>query len=275
MMTLNPSESLLLSISILCMGMLVKALEDLRSCKLFSDNGLLSWRVLRTESRSSFVQSRLLEFIFGTRTRTLIFLVIRVCLALLAILLFLFYPKDALLNLLGILLTLLLFGAQYLLSLRSKIGLDGAHQMGIIILVGFCIGMLFPTEPIQIASCLFIGTQLILSYFVAGVAKLVSHQWRSGVAIHWILWTRTYGLGVNVPLLNGTLGVVACWSVILFEVTFPFSLLHSDVALIWLGIGVCFHIGNAVLMGLNGFLFAFLAAYPSFLAALHFVAECK
>jgi uncharacterized protein YhhL (DUF1145 family) len=55
------------------------------------------------------------------------------------------------------------------------------------------------------------------------------------------------------------------WGVILLELAFPLALL--DARLLWaaLSLAALFHLANALLFGLNRFLWTWLAAYPALL----------
>lgn len=60
------------------------------------------------------------------------------------------------------------------------------------------------------------------------------------------------------------LSLAACWSVIAFECLAPASvLLGAPGVYLVLAVGLAFHIGIAVTMGLNTFLRAFTSAYPA------------
>jgi hypothetical protein len=63
------------------------------------------------------------------------------------------------------------------------------------------------------------------------------------------------------------LSIFLCWSVMSWEATFPIVLVVPRPA-VWplLALGVLFHLSIAALMGFNGFLFAFPAAYFAILA---------
>jgi hypothetical protein len=64
--------------------------------------------------------------------------------------------------------------------------------------------------------------------------------------------------------------LATAWSVIAFESLFPLAILAGPKgALVFLGIGVMFHLANAAVMGLNNFVWAFTATYP----AVHYCAE--
>ena len=59
--------------------------------------------------------------------------------------------------------------------------------------------------------------------------------------------------------------LVASWAIMLIEVAFPLALAHVMALKIALGVALAFHIGNACLFGLNRFVWAWVAAYPSLL----------
>lgn len=55
------------------------------------------------------------------------------------------------------------------------------------------------------------------------------------------------------------------WAVIAFEVLFPLSLCFGSTgAIVGMAVAGSFHLATAVLMGLNSFLWAFLAAFPAY-----------
>jgi hypothetical protein len=58
---------------------------------------------------------------------------------------------------------------------------------------------------------------------------------------------------------------LASWSVILFEIFFPFSLINQTALILALCLAAMFHLANACLFGLNRFFWTWIAAYPSIL----------
>jgi hypothetical protein len=126
---------------------------------------------------------------------------------------------------------------------------------------------LFSDTPVTAHYCLyFLTLQLCGSYFAAGFHKLRSAAWRNGSALPGILSVRVFGfpsfgiwLGRH-PLLAWSL----CWGTIAWEVSFPVVLVAPrPVGLGYLACGVLFHLGTAFTMGLNKFIWAFLALYPA------------
>lgn len=152
---------------------------------------------------------------------------------------------------------------QVLVSLRSRWGLDGAFQMSLVTLSGAAYGLIGSSSSAETIGAAFVSAQLTLSYIVAGVAKLRSQVWRQGRAAAQVLATSAYG-GWKGPVLKlASRGSwLICWATILFEVLFIGAWLDHRALLGGLAVGVTFHLGIAILMGLNTFLVHFAAAYP-------------
>ena len=105
---------------------------------------------------------------------------------------------------------------------------------------------------------LYIAIQLILSYFVAGISKLVSPQWRTGQAPQ-------YFLAQSGWAITPAFGFFMAWAVLAFECLFPLAVFAPIPFLI---LAFVFHVLNAYLFGLNRFAFAWLAAYPALILSL-------
>jgi hypothetical protein len=155
---------------------------------------------------------------------------------------------------------------------RRQTGGDGAEQMAMIVLVAAAFAV-FPNLSANriLIAVAFIAAQGALSYLTAGIAKLISSKWRSGFAIRDILSTYTHGHPLAFSWLQKypTLSFIGCWSVILFECLFPIMIFGPEWLLIaTLVIGLSFHIGCAVFMGLNSFLWSFPGVYPCIVAVV-------
>ncbi len=164
-----------------------------------------------------------------------------------------------------------LVATQLLFTVRRQLGDDGSDQMNSIILLA----MLLTVGPHSDAFILqlgiwFIALQACLSYTTAGIAKLISPTWRSGEAAYRIFNTGTYGMQPVAALMQDRrwLKMAACWSVIGMETLFPLVLvLPAPWIWIFLGWGVLFHVLCAIIMGLNSFVWAFVATYPAIVFA--------
>ncbi|MEQ1949591.1 MAG: hypothetical protein ABL995_20535 [Bryobacteraceae bacterium] len=166
-------------------------------------------------------------------------------------------------------LIVLLFWALYL---RCPYGWDGSDQMTVVVLLPLGLAHLIdgPTlsgNATRIALA-FIAAQLCVAYLSAGVWKLVSPVWRNEPALTGILHTRSYGAPAVARLLDGhaTLSCALGWGVMVVETLFPLVFVVPRPAqFAFLAVGLGFHLGTAVLMGLNTFFWSFAAAYPALL----------
>ncbi|MFN7982540.1 MAG: HTTM domain-containing protein [Vicinamibacterales bacterium] len=113
----------------------------------------------------------------------------------------------------------------------------------------------------------YLAVQVLLSYVVAGVVKLVNPEWRDGRALRDVFLFSVYPVSESLRRWAGQPSalLVASWAIMLIEVAFPLALAHVMALKIALGVALAFHIGNACLFGLNRFVWAWVAAYPSLL----------
>ena len=143
----------------------------------------------------------------------------------------------------------------------------GSDRMSLLILCCLCLVHFAPTHHWQEIAFGYLALQLILSYFISGWVKLKNPQWRSGRALRDVFQFSAYPVSEQLrewsklPWLLFTMS----WSVILFELIFPFALLSKTSLYIALAIAAIFHFTNACLFGLNRFFWIWIAAYPSLL----------
>jgi hypothetical protein len=113
---------------------------------------------------------------------------------------------------------------------------------------------------------LAIAGQATLAYFVAGAAKLISPVWRQGLALPRVMRTRTFGHPLAARFAQSRPGLCRglCLMIIVTEMMFPLVLiLPWNIAVACLACYAVFHFCNAYFMGLNAFVWPFLATYPS------------
>lgn len=227
------------------------------------ERGVFSWRVLQTFSlrAHSRLTQLLRDAMFGRRGMMAILSVRLLSAAGLCVGALLFDRVTCVCALTGV------FTTSLLLSYRCRIGLEGADIMAIVVAAGLLVSLVRFSPGIWTTMGFgFIASQTCLSYFTAGTAKLFSSQWRNGSAVYKIANTETYGSEGVAIFFRGSplLSFAASWTIILFEITFPLALVvPSGVALAIIFAGIVFHAVNAALMGLNGFLWAFVATYPA------------
>jgi hypothetical protein len=164
------------------------------------------------------------------------------------------------------LLALVLVATQVGLFLRCPFGWDGADQLAVAVLTATAAARLVGTHDMQVIALAFITADALLAYLSAGVWKAVSPIWRREPALVSILSTRAYGNSWLAAVLGRSraVGVATSRMVFVWEIAFVTVLLLPPTW-VWVALatGAAFHLANGVLMGLNTFLWAFVATYPA------------
>lgn len=122
-----------------------------------------------------------------------------------------------------------------------------------------------PSETAQVAALSFLAFQGLVGYMMAGFEKLKNPFWVDGTAIRRILESDTFGAPRAAALLPlGLVSAPISWGTIAFEIVAPMiALVGPDAALLFCGIGLLFHVGVALMMGITQFIFSFGATYPA------------
>lgn len=257
MTAMLPADAIHYTARLIGAALVISSAEYLATIELYADDNLLSWRVLG--DRSKCVDRWMAPICSGRGLAA--FLVARAAAGAGLVL----ATGDAWVATFAALALVL----SVTLSYRNSAGGDGSDQMTIIVLSGLVLSLLAFNRS---AGYWFIAGQAALSYFSAGIAKLVSPVWRDGSALFLIFRTATYGQSRLGQFLgrHTQLARALCWGTIVFEVGFPASLFAPPGVLYGVLLtGIVFHLANAALMGLNVFTFAFVATYPSILLCSH------
>ena len=252
---LSSTEVLRLTVFFASMSVLVSSLEYLTLLRHFGSNGLFSGRVsygfsprVNQIAKRAFTPKNM-AVIFITRT-----LAASWCLL---------FPATPL----AIPLIVMLIG-QAAIHCRCRYGLEGGDQMTMILLVMLVVPACFDNESIREIAIGFIAIQSCLSYMIAGIGKLNGAAWRDGTAVAGVLRTRQNGHEYLWRIVHRSplVSFLATYLVIAFECTFSIAVcLSPKMALAYLFAGCIFHVTNAIAMGLNGFVWAFIGAYPAVL----------
>jgi predicted DCC family thiol-disulfide oxidoreductase YuxK len=106
-------------------------------------------------------------------------------------------------------------------------------------------------------------TQLCIMYFITGFHKAMGEMWQEGVAIYYILRTRTFNWpGVSDLIIqNEWLTVLLTYLTVIFELAFPFLLFNTITRRLAILGGLVFHTAIALFMSLPTFQIFVLSVY--------------
>jgi hypothetical protein len=142
----------------------------------------------------------------------------------------------------------------------------GSDYITVVVLLSLSLISFFPdSKEVNLFALLYIATQSLLSYFISGISKLKSRNWHSGEALRRFVNSGPHELEESLlTKFNGLYFTkLLAYSVLAFELLFPLAVLLPQITLIYLALGALFHLANSRVLGLNRFLFAWLATYPS------------
>lgn len=140
----------------------------------------------------------------------------------------------------------------------------GSDCMSILVLLCLFLSHIAPTPFWQQLALGYLAFQLTFSYFQSGYIKIINVDWRSGQALTDVFAITAYPVSEHARkwAQSPQLMLVMSWSVIVFELLFPLSLLNHYLLIAALVIAAIFHLANACLFGLNRFFWIWPAAYP-------------
>ena len=252
--------------ALLMLSISLQSIELLLTRRDFGAAGVFSWRVIRDDVAALPGPLRaLLDGLLGDSS-FVVLLLLQLGLSLL-----LPWCTHMLVPL-----GLLLSGLLVCIRFRGTYN-GGSDAMTLVVVLGLWVARLGPPSadgdslagsPWQRAGLGYIAAQLVLSYLLAGVAKLREPRWRRGQALPRLLRAHQYAVpgSLQRALATRPRALAASWLVMLFECAFPCApWLGPEGCAVVLACGAIFHLVNAVGLGLNRFLWAWLAAYPALL----------
>lgn len=228
----------------------IAALELLCAPRAYADDGPFAWPLLRRELPLS-----LLDYLFdarGMRGLLVAQLVAAVALPLWS------SSLPAWLILATTLLTAIRFRGTYN---------GGSDSMLVIVALTVALARTAPGSALALGALAYAAAQVVLSYFIAGVAKLQDPAWRRGTALIQLVALPQYRVPPRAArlLARPAIARLAGYVMLAFELLSPLALLHPIPCVVVLAIGAAFHLANALTFGLNRFLWTWLAAYPAVL----------
>lgn len=253
----HPLAVFQLVLRIAAVGCAISSFEWLSLYPHLRDDGVFSWQH-QASALSPWLKHRVNEILSYPNVLWMHALRIALCICI--------FLADSQRIWLG-LLSATLGGSSIILSIRGGHGSTGADQMLKILFVASGLSLSSGSPLMMQAGLSFIAAQLCLAYATSGWIRIFEPAWTNGTALATVLRQHNYGnlhawrLVVRYPRLASS----ASKLVLLFECSFPLALvfLPPPVFLAYVSFGVLFHTANAVLLGLNIFVWAFVAAYPA------------
>ncbi len=258
--------SLQLTLWLLSLSLVIQCTEMLAINKRLPVNTPWAWSNVRGDFAAwpSSLQT-ILDFIFFDRFKWLLYS------QFLLILLLPLWPNVTLI--VALLLCQLMIGFRF-----RGIFNGGSDYMTMTVILGLLL-TLIPNQPptLLVFGLTLIAIQTTLSYFIAGVVKIKTPAWRTGLALRVFLQHSNYSVPVPIKTLaqNPWLTSIASWGVMIWELTFPIIWFKPSLTMPYLALAVAFHIGNFVSFGINRFVFAWLASYPALYFCTHYFSSLK
>lgn len=143
----------------------------------------------------------------------------------------------------------------------------GADRMGLLVLCCLTLAQLLPSQQWRELALGYLALQLVLSYFIAGWVKIANPDWRNGRALRDVFLFSAYPASESMRTWASRPRSMSwmSWAVMIFELSFPFTILDRNTLAAGLIVAASFHLANACLFGLNRFFWTWLAAFPSIL----------
>jgi hypothetical protein len=256
------ADAYTLMLRICGVGIGLDALERMASARKYRDDGLFGWVVLRQKLAGAPAPvRRLADLLCAGAARLMAVLVVRLA----AVALVALCPPGS--PAFGAGLTALVATHLYIYLRAAGFGTIGADHMTLLVCGGAWWATVVAGTPVAaLAGLWFVAAQVCVSYVIAGVSKLAAPKWRSGEALVCVLSTYTVGSPALHPVVQRRprLARLLCWSVMLWEATFPVVLVAPrPLVLPLLAVGLLFHLSLAAIMGLNLFVFAFASTYAA------------
>jgi hypothetical protein len=258
----NAIDVLYITVCISGISSLVATLEWLYLYRQFRDDGLYSWKIMRISKQLKVSKLLLcfLDFAFKYPNLLIILVIQLLTTVSLAV------PEQTNLSL-GIECAIIA-SCYFLITYRGVNGFNGADSTTKIIFTAASICYLSDSMYVIKAGLFFMTLQLVIAYSTPGWLRLFNKNWHNGFYLRRILRLQTFSrFSVwNTVRTKNKLLILLSWQLIAFESLFALALLlPTKVLFIFLSIGILFHVINAIIMGLNTFVWSFLGIYPAFI----------
>jgi hypothetical protein len=257
------NEAIILTVRLISVCLLIDTFEKFLNISEYRENGIFNWKWVR--QYQGFSQRRQLirdfaDFVFGGN----IWFVLLGLRGMTAAYLFI-NPEINWVYSAG-LLGLFIIGSLANFR-RMPFRAEVPNRFTLLLIGALFLQSLVPSKNVSVACLWFIALQSCLSYTTAGITKLFNRDWQQGNGLFKVVNSPNLVASPIYAQIVSKYSIIAkilTYLTILIECIFPIVLLvgkpYFVMFLIW---GVVFHLGNAFLIRLNNYFWAWLATYPA------------
>lgn len=252
---------------ILAVQAIIATGELLRYYRIYKHDGLMAWNLQRSGPKlAAYVRKLKLDFVCKY-PNVLFVLIIRFLSAIALIPIILLHQS-------AVILLVLITVINLLMQIRNSQSNDGSDQMATVCYIALLFANVINTGTSMSCALFFIAAQAVLAYGTSGFLKMQKIGWYNGEYVIDILKTSSYGNKKALAITQKSksvakaLGMMVVYGDCLLSVSFLFP---PHICMLILVFGVCLHIGIGRIMGLNTFLWSYIATYPAIYYASYII----
>lgn len=153
---------------------------------------------------------------------------------------------------------------QVIILIRNELCLNLADSFSFLVLFGLSNYFYSDSQFNKEISLYFIAIMTLISYLFTSFYKFKGEKWRKGNALKLIMGSAAYGNERVHDFLdkNKKTSIFLNHSIILFQAGSILSIFSPKISIIFIFIGIIFHLSIAALMNLNNFFWVYLSTYP-------------
>tara|TARA_Y100000590_G_scaffold470551_1_gene666259 strand:+ start:5726 stop:6496 length:771 start_codon:yes stop_codon:yes gene_type:complete len=248
--------TILITEKILCLALLLQAIEFFSIRHLWSENGIWRWSQIRMNFPTGI---RFFLDFFQNDINFKIGLFLKFIL----IFVYLLFPS------LEILIFFIFSHFMNFIRFHGPYN-GGSDYMTLSVLIGILISKLNLPHA-EVTGIGYIAFQSTASYFIAGLVKVKEIHWWDGIHLQGFIHSKSYATPPIVKKIFSNIEISKFFSIttLFFELSFPIIFLFPNLSLFFIGYGFLFHLGNAYIFGLDRFFWIWISTYPSIIFFSH------
>ncbi len=243
----------------LAIQVIISTGEMLKLYRIYKDDGLMAWNIQRLGPKLAIDVKKLKLDFFCRYPNVLVVLAIRLLSAIILIPIILFHQS-------AVLPLVLITAINLIMQVRNSQSNDGSDQMAMVGFIALLLANFINTALSISIALFFIAAQASLAYGTSGFLKMQKIGWYNGDYVTDILKTSSYGdrkvlqITQKRKSVAKVLGFMVVYGDCLLSIAFIFP---PGICIYILLFGISLHIGIGRIMGLNTFLWSYIATYPA------------